>query len=390
VPPPPAARLQTQVASTIREVDRAEWDAALGTAAACSWDALVAMESVFHGETAETDWRYSYVLVRDAARRLVAATFFTTLLNKDDMLSREEVSREVEALRREDPSFLTSRVVMMGSNLSEGRHLWLDRTGPWREALAAVLEAASTEMRRSGATAVILRDLPTDDAALDGALLDAGYARMPMLDSHVLELDPTEPTWEASWLDGLSRRSRRHVKTIVAEADAFETRTHQGEGALAPAEIDHLYRLYRNVADRKLKLNIFPYPASLLPALLANPAWELVTLHVRPEAGGLGDGRPVAFYAAHRHADEYAPLFCGLDYEWLASHGIYRQLIWGMVQRARALGMRRVHMGMDADLEKQRFGAIPVANCVFVQASDHWNGAVLRDIVERVALRQAG
>jgi hypothetical protein len=96
----------------------------------------------------------------------------------------------------------------------------------------------------------------------------------------------------------------------------------------------------------------------------------------------------VAFYAAHRHGEDYAPFLCGLDYRFVFEHGAYRGMIFEMIQRAQAAGFRHIHMGMDADQEKQRFGCRPMENCVYLQARDHFNGELLREVVAEVGLEQ--
>ncbi len=145
--------------------------------------------------------------------------------------------------------------------------------------------------------------------------------------------------------------------------------------------------MYGELAARKLKLNVFTFPEHLIPELLQSPAWEIVALRIPAEHGGPADGRPVAFWAAHREDGHYAPLFCGFDTAFLASHGIYRQMLWQVVRRARAVGATTLHLGMDAEVEKHRFGARAVATCIYVRAAEHYQGAQLREIVADVATR---
>ena len=40
------------------------------------------------------------------------------------------------------------------------------------------------------------------------------------------------------------------------------------------------------------------------------------------------------------------------------------------------LDMKEVHLGMDADFEKSRFGTQVVKNCVYMQVRDHFHGEV--------------
>lgn len=382
-----ASLLTVETADTIHAVDRDSWDGALGTSANCSWDAMAALEPVFGDPNAapEHRWKFRYVVVRDATRRVVAATFLTTLLQKDDMLSREEVSREVEARRADDPYYLTSTVVQLGCNVSEGNHLYLDRAGPWREAARLVLAIADEEVARAGASALLVRDLPDGDAELDAFMLEQGLSRVPMLDSHVLELDGSD---EASWYAGLPKKKRQQLRPALVQADAVEVSIHGHDRApLSPAEVARIGELYDDLAARKLRLNVFAFPETLIPALLRSPAWEIGVVRVPVAEGGPEDGRPVAFWAAHLHGGHYAPLFCGLDDAWLESHGIYRAMLVQIVRRARALGMTTLHLGMDAEIEKRRIGAKTVQTCVYAQARDHYAGAQLREIVAEVALR---
>lgn len=377
--------LTVETSDTIHDVDKAAWDGALGTSANCSWDAMVALERAFGDPEAapEHRWRFRYVLVRDEARRLVGATFLTTLLQKDDMLSREEVSREVEARRADDPYFLTSTLVQLGCNLSEGNHLYLDRSGPWREAARLILAVAEEEVARADASGLLVRDLPDGDEELDAFMLEQGLSRIPMLDSHVVDLDGAD---EATWFASLPKKKRQQIRPALDQADALDMTLHgHGHEPLPAAGIAHLNGLYRQLAARKLRLNVFAFPDGLLPALLESPAWEIGALRIRD--GGPADGRPVAFWAAHVHGDHYAPLFCGLDDDWLASHGTYRAMLVHILRRARARGATTVHLGMDAEIEKRRVGARTVPTCVYGQVRDHYQGALLREIVAEVATR---
>jgi hypothetical protein len=88
------------------------------------------------------------------------------------------------------------------------------------------------------------------------------------------------------------------------------------------------------------------------------------------------------------HDGHYAAFLCGLDYDYVLSEGAYRQALFQMVRRARLLGMKVVHLGMDADVEKSRYGTTMASSVVYVQAREHHNAAVLRDIVAEVAVRE--
>ncbi|MCB9647555.1 MAG: aminotransferase class I/II-fold pyridoxal phosphate-dependent enzyme [Deltaproteobacteria bacterium] len=380
--------MSVQHAHSVEEIDRAEWDGALGAVGCISWEAMRAAERIFRDQPhKEHNWEFHYVVVRDADRRPVCMTCFTVLLQKDDALMRDGVSRAVEQKRLEDPYFLTSKAVVMGSGLSEGNHLYLDRNGPWRAAMHWVLQTASKICDEAEADLLVLRDLPGDDVEMDAFLLLQGLVKIPNLDSHRVELDWDGPE---EFLRGLTKKRRQQLRPIIALEPSYRVHVYQATDgssrALGGDELEYLHGLYRAVARKKLRFNTFELPENLLEGLLRSPAWEVGTLRLDPSAGGPAHGRPVAFWAAHKHGQDYAPLFCGLDYGYVAEHGAYRHMIYRFLLRAKSLGMRVVHLGMDAELEKRRFGAAMDKTCLYAQTRTDFNGALLREVVAEVGM----
>jgi hypothetical protein len=378
------AALSVEHLRSIVDVNQSEWDAALGTAACCSWEAMLAAERIFKDQSRkEHNWDFHYVIVRDRQGVPICVTFFTVLLQKDDSLMRDTVSRAVELRRREDPYFLTSKAVVMGSGLSEGNHLYLRREGPWRAALHWVLQTASKICDAAGADVLVLRDLPGDDPEMDEFLLLQGLVKIPNLDSHRLHL-----TWgnTEEFVRGLGRKAKQQLRNVVSLAPSYDVRIcgssdTDDPAMLTPDERTQLHGLYQNVARKKFRFNTFELPQNLLAGLLESPAWEIGILRL--------DGRSVAFWAAHKHGAHYAPLFCGLDYEYVAKYGAYRQMIYQFALRAKSLGMEIVHLGMDAEIEKRRFGAVAHKTCMYGQARADFNAALLREIVAEVGVQDA-
>ena len=393
--PVPAGRAATEPAglrleqhTTIEAIDRAEWDAMLGARGAFDWQGLRALEDAFAGDAAaepEHRWAFHYWIVRDrsAGGRPVAATFFTTAMWKDDMLAAPNVSIEVERRRSEDPYYLTSTMVAMGSLLSEGDHLYLDRTADWRSALRLVLAAARREEDRVSAAAVVLRDLSDGDTELHEVLLGEGFVRVPVFDTWTRAIDFTS---DEEFLAGLPKKARYHQRTnVLAWEGQYRVTTYAGGSAEAAAfgaeQRDHLYELYRDVHARNLELNVFPLPRRVLDAVLSRPGWELVTLTLHD-----GPGEPVAFALQHIGTEHVQPLFVGLDYRYVASHRAYQQTLWQAVRSAQRHGSRKVLYGMGADLQKARFGATRERRWVYLQSTDGYHLDVLNQLTEGLAV----
>jgi 7-keto-8-aminopelargonate synthetase-like enzyme len=374
--PRPALRLEHT--RSVDRLDTAEWDRLLGNRGAMESSALRTLEAVFGaggtggaGQT-EDAWDFLYFVVRDADGVPVAATFFTTALWKDDMLSPPHVSREVERRRTEtaDSYFLTSPMVAMGSLLTEGDHLYLDRSRDWRGALRLILQAARAEEDAAGAAAVVLRDLPDGDEELHAFLLGEGLIRIPVWDTWVREIDFAD---DEEFLAQLSSKHRAHQRRNVLPFDgAYDVEwLRRGGRAVSDAELDHLYGLYLNVQQRGRDLNSFPLPKTILRDMLAHDSWELMTLTLRET------GEVVAFGAHFLGARHYAPMVVGLDYRYVRSHGAYRQALRRALVRGRELGAKRVLLGMGATFETARFGAHVQGRVAFAQTNDHYSSEVL-------------
>jgi 7-keto-8-aminopelargonate synthetase-like enzyme len=365
---------------SIREIDREEWNALLGGRGNFDWEALVLLEEAFGDEQKlENRWRFHYYIVRDGSGVPVLATFFSEALWKDDLAATPAVSKAVEAKRRSDPYFLSSRVLGMGSLLSEGDHLYLDRDGPWQDALILLLEAVTLTCEESQVELVALRDLQPDEA-LDTCLRDAGFAPIDAPDSMTLELDWKD--WE-SHLASLSYRARRFQRRVVAPLDESYAVEILGLEGRAPEldELKHIYSLYAGVKARSFEINTFALPEDFFARAVRAPGWEIFTLTLRPECGGEVDAPPQAMLTAYVAGDSYVPVVPGLDYRFVEERGAYRQCIRQVIRRAGELGCKRVLFGMGARFEKERFGAVAQERKIYVRS----NGSYGHDVLSMIA-----
>jgi len=371
----PIDGLRLEYHRSIGMLDRGEWDSLLGARGSFSASGLDFLEHAFASGRPEDRWTFHYYIVRDAHARPVLATFFTAGLWKEDMLSTAAVSRLVEARRADDPYYLTAQTFAMGSLLSEGDHLYLDRDADWRGALAMLLDAISEHAEQAGAGTLVLRDLAAGDQQLSDALRDSGYVKLAMPDSLILDTVAPDDT---QWLAGLSPRSRLHQRREVLPFDnTFEIEiVRHGGRELGDHELAQLHRLYRNVREHSLEINSFELPRTLLREMLAHDCWELMLMRLREHPST----EPVAFGAHFIGQHHYAPMIIGLDYDHVRSHHSYRQALRQALLRARAHQSDRILLGMGASLEKHRFGATATKRCAYAQTAEHYDQEVLINI----------
>jgi 7-keto-8-aminopelargonate synthetase-like enzyme len=366
------AALMLEHHTSASALDASEWNALLGDRGTFTVDGLQFLERAFGGpgERPEDEWAFHYYLVRDRAGKAVLATFFTAALWKDDMLSAPAVSDLVEKRRAQDPYYLTSTTFAMGSLLTEGDHLYLDRNANWKGALDLLMTAVSEDAQAAGAGTIVFRDLYGSDVELAEAIRERGYVKTSLPQSLVYE---PVAGGDEEWLAKLSVKARVHQrKSVLPFDDAYDVEWLRAGGReVSDDELDHLYALYLAVQARGRDLNSFPLPKAFLRDMLAHPSWELMTLRLRET------GEVVAFGAHFIGARHYAPMVVGLDYDYVRSHGAYRQALRHAVLRARELGSKRVLLGMGATFEKTRFGAHAQDRVAFAQASDHYSSEVL-------------
>ncbi|MCG8591533.1 MAG: bifunctional aminotransferase class I/II-fold pyridoxal phosphate-dependent enzyme/GNAT family N-acetyltransferase [Proteobacteria bacterium] len=376
-----APRLVLERFDTIEELEPALWDRCFGDRGSFGVSPLRLLERVFREGEAENRWSFRYYQIRDGAGTPVLLTFFTHALWKEDMLASGAASRTVEKLREQDPHYLTAPVFSMGSLLTEGNHLFLDRQrADWRTSVSMLLQAVEEDTLRVGAAKVVLRDLPSGDEELASFLVDAGFARLPMPNAMLATLGwEDEPALIAS----MSSRHRRYYRKHVAPFnDHYRVEFSRG-GSAAARSIDRerLYELYLAVQRRNFDLNTFPLPRHFFEAATRDADWEVGLWRRSDRHPGAGSGdEVVGMCVAYRGPRHYAPTVVGYDYDEIEHHGLYRQSIRQILLRAKQLGRIRVHFGMGAELQKRRFEAKPVAQELFVQSEDDYSSQVIAEL----------
>ena len=360
------AKLKVEVASTVDVLNANEWDWLLGRQDVDSVAGLRLQESLFAKPSVHfpSDWVFKYIVVRDATNCPVLATYLTVCLTKSDMLSSAQVSERMEVLRGEDAAVGQQKMVMIGSLLSEGG-LFLDRNHPAHlAALKQLVKAAESIRTEHGAEGVILRGI-TGDAEVESTLLNEGHVRIDLPETHAI----SDVQWNTSeaFLQGLKSKYRYCVRKEVLPFEGhFEVRVGK---ASSEVDIDHMYALYLEVKARAREINTFDLPKSLFAALVRHPDWDVLSLHLKE--GGPKD-KAVAVMFSHRNGPRYAAKFVGLDYRYLDSHKVYKQVLYRTVMRAAELGCTEIQLGLTATLEKKKLGASVLPQVGYVRMESHF------------------
>ncbi len=376
--------------SSIHGIDRAEWNGMFADHGALDWESLQMLEELFDApDQPSRHWKFQYYIVRDLDGRPLVATLFTRALWKLDMMESEAVSREVERRREQNPDFLVAPVFGMGTLLTEGNHLYVNRerlpsgSPGWEKALQGLLGAVRADAEELEVQWVALRDLPSDDAQLDFFLTGHGFLRQDAPDRFALDV----ATSEEELRERLPSRHRRFQrKEVDPWNDEYEVSIIDASNVDA-AELDweRCDRLYAQLQARSLEINTFPLPPGYFRKVAAQPNWELLVLKPKNQPAS----EPVAILSAARGEGRYAPMVIGMDEGWIQTRGLYRQALRAVIQRARELGARKLELGFGASLQKRRFGAELERSSVYIQAEDHYALDVLAEIKAELGLGTA-
>jgi 7-keto-8-aminopelargonate synthetase-like enzyme/predicted N-acyltransferase len=364
--------------TSIQDIPKKEWNQLFEGKGTFDWEGLNLLELSFTENAQPQDnWAFDYVIVRNRQDEIIAATFLTTALWKEDMLSQREVSAVIEQRRETDPVYLTSKVICSGSLLTEGEHLFLNKDAAlWKDALQLLIEKIYFLQEYRQANHIVLRDFKMMDTDFDNLLVDNGFFKVTMPDTHII----SNLQWEnpAAYYNGLSANGKNHLrKKVLRHSDQFKVEV-IGISDWAE-EIDHWYNLYLNVKNNNLELNTFALPKKLFYQLAKNEHWEMLQLTVRDASPDTTD-KPCCVVFSYRTKEAYVPMIIGLDYRYNQQYAVYRQALYQVVLRAKQVHAVSILLGFSAGIEKQKLGAKAIPTFAYMHSKDSFNAAAIETI----------
>lgn len=343
--------------TSIHSIDRKTWDRMFAGKGNFTHEAMQHMEIAFTGnDQPEQTWDFDYLLVNDRSGKPVAATFFTTTLMKDDMLSDPMQSEIMETIRRGgDKYYMCSRVTMMGSLITEGEQLYIDRNHPMKDkALDMIFRAAEKIQRDRNAQSLMLRDFDLADGDVLPMAEKHDFLKKDLPLNYAIDIR----SWNDmdGYLDSLGYKSRRHLRrNVLPDLDKYDVVT--DKLIMDPAQ---WYRLYLNVQENGRELNTFPMPEKYFTEMQHRDSWDI--LELRDKASG----KTVCAVFSFITGTVCHTMLIGQDYDYLP----YRPGMVSTIMRAKELGCTQIQLGFSADMEKIRLGASGTTKCALIQTSD--------------------
>ena len=373
------APLRIEHHRSITELDAAEWDAIFAGKGNFTSSSLRMIESVFaNAQEPENHWDFHYLLLRNDEGAVVLGTFYTCAWVKEDMFSPVAVSRHIETERELDPHYLVTKSILLGSLITKGEHLYLDRAHPeWKTALHILIDHMQQTLQEHGAGQLFLRDFVGDkDEELRHIFLELGLTAYTLPSVNLIE----DLTWNdhAGYMERLTPKYRYDVRReILRQQDNFRL---VKEKPQTREEIRECYELYCQVQARSLEINVFRLPFAFFESMCLHPDYDVLRLYLTPGTQPVDNVRPVAVMFSHISAQVYFALIVGLDDRYVRSHGAYKQILYQTVWRAWECGCHTLDLAYTADQVKKKVGAKPHKTVGYIQLTDHFNQALLSSL----------
>ncbi|KUO64955.1 MAG: aminotransferase class I/II [Lutibacter sp. BRH_c52] len=364
--------LKMQHETSIKNINKNSWNQLLGKQNTFDWDGLHFLESAFsnNNDPEINNWDFHYFTIKDKNNIPIVATFFTYGLWKDDMLASESISSKLEETRKQDPLYLTSKVLSMGCLFTEGNHCYINKSHPMvEEAIVLLLEQAELVYQELDADMLILRDFE-EDLQLNTIFHNRGFLKINMPDSCVVE----ELPWNNvdGFINTLSKRSKRHfLEEVLPFENSFDIVI---KNQLVANEMEHCYSLYKNVKNKNQAINSFTYPKKVFIEMSNHPNWEFMLLYLKNNIEEQTTNQAVGVMFCYKNMEHsYVPSLIGMDYAYAQKFQIYRQLLYQTIKRTKELNFKKIDFGFSATFEKKKLGAVLIPKVAYIQAKDNFS-----------------
>ena len=357
---------------SISEIDRGFWDGMFAGEGVFDHAGLTFLEKAFkQNQEEEHNWQFFYVLVQNAEGNVVAATFLTYALWKEDMLAPASVSREFEEKRLSDPSYMTSRVLILGSLFTEGNHLYLDRQNErWKDALDLLIGRIEELDEQLNPSTIVLRDFDPAETELKEYILKKGYFQISLPEACIMD----DLSWntQEEYFSRLSAKSRKHFrKDIEPYIPYYNIEVKQ---QIDSDDLCHFTNLYKNVWRNNFDMNTFSFSRGLFEKMSEDENWEFLVLRLKEQYDDREEkGIPVGVMFCYKGKESYVPAFIGMDYEYVTKYQLYRQMLYQTILRAKSLKVSRINFGFSSSFEKRKVGARIIPKVAYMQAKDNYS-----------------
>ena len=195
-------------------------------------------------------------------------------------------------------------------------------------------------------------------------LKNEGFVKASMPNTNIVE----HPKWNTqeellSFLT--SKNGINNIKRYVFKyEDKFDVTIKK---TVTDKEAEEHYKLFSNVKKANFAFNFFAYPNKIARILSKYDEWEFVEFRLKGSDELIGC---IWGYIGENHS---CPLIVGLNYDYIKSHHLYKQVMYYMVKRGNDLNKSKTYLGLTSDYEKQKYGAKLIPIFAYIKVDNMYN-----------------
>ena len=143
-----------------------------------SHSGMLCIEELYkNNDKVEETFDFHYFIIRDNENNPIIATHFTSGIIKDDMLALENISKQIEEVRKVNPYYLCSRTLIMGNLFAEGDFLYTNSESPLlKNAMELLVKRIEEVKKEVNAKVIMFRDF-NEDKVINPILENHGYVK---------------------------------------------------------------------------------------------------------------------------------------------------------------------------------------------------------------------
>ncbi|WP_428242087.1 aminotransferase class I/II-fold pyridoxal phosphate-dependent enzyme [Gynuella sp.] len=364
------SKLQFNVAYSIQDI-KEKWEKIPVFKGTTGVSNLTLLENVF-SVTKQQDidhnhWLFQYITIKDNQGHTILLAFMTVCDIKTDMFARPELSELANRQRQEDPSTFISRCLMLGSPITEGTHMYLDENHlQQKEALNLFLKQIKYMQMKFRAEILTLRDFPKDSWIVKH-IANTGFLVEKLPDTHYLENIDDFATTE--YLSSLKRDYRKHWKKNILpylnDYSLYEI------PKIEQSKLDLFFDMYLEQQQNAKEISSFTLPRELLSASVNEGYWSCLELRYK--------NNPAACMFVQASGEELFCILLGVRSKYRET-GAFRACLYFSAKHAQNMGLKKVHYGLTASLEKKRMGAVAVPIVALFRTTSNYQMETLESL----------
>lgn len=356
-----------EIFSTIDAIDPEIWDNLLSTNHAFDYEGMKWIEETFESlpNSSPNKMEFKYLIGRDKNGKIVGLSSISEARWKEDVLATECVSEKIEKIRINEPLFLTSITMGLGSGFTEGKHLYLEPNN--RIVLDSFLDLMDDEFAKSKAEKLILRDFE-ENYAMEPYIIKNGYIKIQMPDTAIWEYSDESID---DFIEKLTKKNRRNFRNdILPFLNTYHIKCLQ---KLSSEDLNKAYHLYVYVNKKNKAINNFTYEKEVFEKMNNHKNWYFITAKCKNTNDLLG----VMFCYLNHVNQSFNPILAGLTNNKEQRLKVYCQLLYHTRVFGLNLKANKSYMGLSAIFEKKKLGAHAYAKFAYLLAKDTYNQDLL-------------